>query len=118
MNEIQYYPIEFDDSGSVFIVSNSGTAPSPCVITIIPKVDFLHLVIEGLTESPINFTGLKANQVLVIDGENKTVMVDGQDAFKNYDAWEFPKVQPGINQVIIEQGTQASISIEYNANYI
>lgn len=117
-NDIQYYPIEFDEAGSVFTITNSGTAPSPCVITIIPKVDFLKITIQGLTQEPIIYSGLKTNQTLVIDGEERTVTVDGEDAFVNYNAWEFPKVQPGINQVIIEQGIQASISIEYNANYI
>ena len=57
-NNIQYYPIEFDTTGSIFNVYNNGTAPTPCVVTIIPKVDFLNLVIEGLTETSITFTGL------------------------------------------------------------
>lgn len=118
MDNTQYYPIEFDATGAVFTINNSGTAPSPCVVTVIPKVDFLKLVIEGLTQEPIVFTGLKAKQALVIDGENRTVTVEGEDAFNNYDAWEFPKVQPGINQIVIPQGTQASISIEYSTNYI
>lgn len=118
MNDIQYYPIEFDATGSVFNIYNNGTAPAPCVITIIPKVDFLRLVIEGLTETPITFTGLKTNQVLVIDGETNRVSVDDQDAFADYDAWEFPKLKPGANQITIENGTSATISIEYSANYI
>ena len=118
MNEVQYYPIEFDATGNVFNIYNNGTAPSPCVITIIPKVDFLKLVTRGLTETPITFTGLKTNQVLVIDGEARLVQVDGEDAFTHYDAWEFPKLQPGANQITIENGTSATISIEYSANYI
>lgn len=118
MNEAQYYPIEFDTTGSTFNVYNNGTAPAPCIITIIPKVDFLNLVIEGLTETPITFTGLKTNQTLVIDGEAGLVQVDDKDAFINYDAWEFPKLQPGANQITIQNGTSATISIEYTANYI
>lgn len=116
--EAQYYPIDFDATGAMFSIFNSGTAPTPCVVTIIPKVDFLKLVIEGLTETPITFTGLKTQEVLVIDGENRTVTVDGIDAFSHYDAWEFPKLQPGANQITIVNGTSATISIEYNANYI
>ena len=116
--DTQYYPIEFDQAGSHFSINNNGTAHSPCVITIIPKVDFLKLVIEGLTELPITFTGLKMNQTLVIDGENREITVDGEDAFANYDAWEFPRLQPGINQITIENGIQASIAIEYSACYI
>ena len=113
MEEKQYYPIEFDSTGNVFTVTNSGTAPAPCVITIIPKVDFLKLTIEGLSESPIVFTGLKTNETLVIDAEERTVTVDEQ-----YNAWEFPKLQPGINQITITNGSLATISIEYSANYI
>jgi phage-related protein len=118
MDNAQYYPIEFDTTGSVFNIFNNGTAPAPCVVTIIPKVDFLKLVIKGLTEIPITFTGLKTNQTLVIDAEARSVTVDGEDAFANYDAWEFPKLQPGANQITIENGTSATISIEYSANYI
>ena len=116
--DAQYYPIEFDSAGSTFSIMNHGTAPAPCVITIIPKVDFMRLVIAGLTKSPITFTGLKANQTLIINGENRTVMVDDVDAFANYDAWEFPKLQPGLNNIVIENGIQASIAIEYNTHYI
>lgn len=118
MDTVQYYPIEFDDTGSQFSINNSGTAPAPCVITIIPKVDLLKLVIAGLTEAPITFTGLKMNQTLIINGESREITVDGADAFANYDAWEFPKLQPGINQITIENGVQASIAIEYSACYI
>ena len=118
MDTAQYYPIEFDSNGASFRIRNDGTAPTPCVVTIIPKVDFLKLVIQGLSEAPITFTGLKTNQVLVIDGEQRTVTVDDKDAFAAYDAWEFPKLQPGENQITIENGTSATISIEYSVNYI
>ena len=45
-----YYPIEFDDAESSFIITNNGTAPAPCVITFIPKVDFIRLEIKGLSK--------------------------------------------------------------------
>ena len=38
-----YYPIEFDSAGDNFTIVNNGTAPAPCVITFIPKVDFIRL---------------------------------------------------------------------------
>lgn len=118
MNEAQYYPIEFNSDGNKFTIVNNGTAPAPCILTIIPKVDFLKLEIEGLSETPILFTGLKTNQVLIINAEERTVEVDGQNAFDKYDAWEFPKLQPGVNEITIANGTSASISIEYSARYI
>ena len=113
-----YYPIEFDETGANFAITNNGTAPAPCVITFIPKVDFIRLTIEGLSKDPINVANVKMNQVLVIDGENRKVLLDDKDAFDHYDAWEFPKLQPGQNNIKINNGVQASISIEYNARYI
>lgn len=118
MEGTQYFPIEFDASGSKFIITNNGTAPSPCVITIIPKVDFLKLVIRGLSKTPITFTGLKTNEVLIIDGEARSVSLNNKNVIERYDGWEFPKLMPGINEVEIENGSSASISIEYNACYI
>lgn len=113
-----YYPIEFDDAGSSFVITNNGTAPAPCVITFIPKVDFIRLEIEGLSKEPIIVSNVKMDQVLVIDGENRSVLLDDKEAFDKYDAWEFPKLQPGQNNITIKNGVQASISIEYNARYI
>lgn len=116
--DAQYYPINFDEAGNTFSITNNGTAPAPCVITIIPKVDFLKLEIIGLSELPIVFTGLRMNEALVIDGEKCEITVDGEDAFLHYDAWEFPRLQPGINEITIKNGIQASIAIEYNTCYI
>lgn len=113
-----YYPIEFDNAGSSFVITNNGTAPAPCVITFIPKVDFIRLEIEGLSKEPIIVSNVKMGQVLVIDGENRSVLLDDEEAFDKYDAWEFPKLQPGQNNITIKNGVQASISIEYNARYI
>ena len=112
------FPIEFNATGDSFIVTNNGTAPAPCVITFIPKVDFYRLEIAGLGEQPIAINGVKAKDVVVIDGENRTVSINDIDAFDKYDAWEFPKLQPGSNVVTIKNGVQASISIEYNPRYI
>lgn len=113
-----YYPIEFDETGANFTIVNNGTAPAPCVITFIPKVDFIRLEIEGLSKEPIIVSNVKMDQVLVIDGENRTILLDDKEAFDHYDAWEFPKLQPGQNRITINNGVQASISIEYNARYI
>lgn len=117
MNE-NYYPIEINTAGSSFTITNSGTAPAPCKITIIPKVDFINLTITGLSETPITVSQIKTNDVLVIDGETRQVLVNDVDAFNRYDAWEFPKVQPGVNTVSITNASQATIQIEYNTRYI
>lgn len=111
-----YYPIDFNDGS--FTVVNNGTAPTPVVFTFIPKVDFMMLMIEGLSEEPIRVFNIKANDTLVIDAENRLVTLNDQNYFDKYEAWEFPKLQPGVNEIKIANGTMASIAIEYTARYI
>ena len=90
--EKNYYPIEFDENGSSFVIINNGTAPTPCCITIIPKIDIMNLVIEGLSREPIKVSNVKTKDVLVIDAENRTVSINDISAFDHYDGWEFPKL--------------------------
>lgn len=117
MDNKNYYPIELDSQGA-FTLVNGGTAPSPCCITFIPQVDFMNLTIKGLSKEPIKVTNIKANDTLVIDGENRSITLNDRDYFSNYDAWEFPKLEPGINHVEINNGALASIAIEYTKRYI
>lgn len=112
-----YYPIEFDAESS-FTLTNGGTAPAPCCITIIPKFDFMILTIEGLSNEPIKVKNVKANQVVVIDGENRTITIDNIESFDKYDAWEFPKLQPGVNSIKIPNGGTCDVAIEYTRRYI
>lgn len=117
MNE-NYYPIEINEAESSFTIVNGGTAPAPCKITIIPKVDFMTLTITGLSDAPIEVSRVKTNDILVIDGEARQVLINDKDAFGSYNAWEFPKVQPGVNKVSITNASQATIQIEYDTRYI
>lgn len=112
-----YYPIEFNQEGQ-FIIVNNGTAPSPCIITFVPRVDFSRLVITGLSKEPIVVENINRDQILVIDGQNRQVTLDGNDYFEGYDGWEFPKVLPGSNQVTISNGAMAEVAIEYSLRYI
>lgn len=113
-----YYPIEFDENGSSFTIVNNGTAPTPCVITFIPKVDFIKLTISGLSKEPIEVVNIKMGDVLVINGETRGITINDVNSFSKYNAWEFPKLNPGVNTITINNGAQASLSIEYNARYI
>lgn len=115
MNE-NYYPITFD--GDSFTIINNGTAPAPCKITIIPQIDFVVLTIEGLSDKPIKVSHIQVNDVLVIDGENRIVTINDVPAFNNYDAWEFPKLQPGENHITIVNGAHIQISVEYDTRYL
>ncbi len=113
-----YYPITFDLEGTGFSVTNTGTAPSPCVITIVPRVSLLNVSIEGLSKDPIVISNIAANDIVVIDGENRTFTINDQEAWNKYHGWQFPHVEPGVNEVTISNGTQLEVEIAYNARYI
>lgn len=111
-----YYPIVFEEGS--FTILNSGTAPTPCKITITPKISFVILTIEGVSEKPISVSSLSANDVLVIDGETRQVLINDAPAMDRYNGWEFPKLQPGENVISIVNGNHIDLSIEYSARYL
>lgn len=115
--EANYFPIVIDNQKKSFSIINNGTAAAPCRCTIIPKNDIMLMTIKGLSEDEIQVTRIMAGQALVLDGIDKTVTLGGDEAFDHYDAWEFPKLQPGENIVQISE-TALDISIEYQPRWI
>lgn len=113
-----YYPIVFDGNGTGFSVKNTGTAPAPCVITVIPRVNLVRVMIEGLSKEPIVISNLTANDVVVINGEERTFTINNEPAWEQYDGWQFPRILPGDNSVVVSNGSQMAIEIAYNARYI
>lgn len=114
----KYLPITIGPDGSSFSIINHGTAAAPCRLTIIPKNDLMTITIEGLSEEPIQMEMVQRNQVLIIDGIDRVVTIDGENAFKSYNGWELPKLQPGVNEIKISNADLMTISIEYQARYI
>jgi len=105
-----YLPIEFDSSGD-FTIINNGTAAAPCRLTIVPQNDVMQMEITGLSDEPIRVSRVQRNTILVLDGINRTVTKDDQPAFNDYDAWEFPRLLPGINEISITDAATSSVSI-------
>lgn len=117
-NETIYFPVVFEDDGESFSIINNGTAASPCRVTIVPKNDIMLLTIIGLSEEPIKVTRVQKGNVLIIDGIDKTVTIDGNEIWDQYDAWEFPKLYAGTNNISITNGGTCQISIEYQPRYV
>ena len=117
-NEIVYFPVVFENDGESFSIINNGTAASPCRITIVPQNDIMLLQITGLSQEPIKVTRVQRGNILIIDGSDKVVTVDGVSAFDRYDAWEFPKLSTGTNNIKITSGGSCQISIQYQPRYV
>lgn len=116
-DEATYLPIIIGSDGS-FTITNSGTAAAACRITIVPRNDIMRLEIEGLSKEKIVMTRIRAGQLLVIDGIDRVVTLDGENAFEDYDAWELPRLQPGVNNIKITNADTMALSIEYQPRYI
>ena len=114
---MNYFPITINNESS-FSITNTGTAPTPCKLTIIPKIDILTLTITGLSAEPIVLRNIYYNSVVIIDGETGLFTINDVANYNNYDAWEFPKLQPGINNITITNASQCEISIEFEPRYI
>jgi phage-related protein len=56
--------------------------------------------------------------MLTINGLEGSVLVNGEDAADSFHGWEMPKLQPGVNQVSINNANILSLSVEYSPNYI
>jgi phage-related protein len=69
------------------------------------------MTITGLSEEPIKMNRVQRGDVLIIDGIDNVITIDGNDAFSQYDAWEFPKLYPGTNNIRITNGGTCSVSI-------
>lgn len=117
INNKTYLPIVFSSDNS-FSIINNGTAAAPCRLTVIPQNDVMLMTIIGLSDEPIKMNQVKSKQILVIDGIDRTVTLDGVEAFDKYDAWEFPRLLPGTNDITITDSKTATVSIEYQPRYI
>lgn len=113
-----YYPISLNEQGSGFSVVNTGTAPAPCVLTIIPRVNQLSISVSGLSEEPFTITNVNANDIIVVDGEKREVLINNELAWDHFEGWSFPRLEPGTNEVTITNASMFAIEIAFSARYI
>lgn len=114
-----YYPIEIKSGHTSFTVHNGGTAAALCRLRFTPINDALTMTITGLSEEDIVMTRIMAGDLVIIDGINKTVSINGTEAFDHFEGWEFPKLQPGDNTITMTAADEMTvIEIEFQPNYI
>lgn len=129
MENKNYYPIIMNEDGNGFSVINAGTAQTPCYIKIIPKIN-LHIKIEGLTHNPIHIGPENENlphhitnayTPIIIDGETGTITIGDLSpvaSLEYYEGYELPRLQPGVNQVKLQNASLCDIEIGFDLRYV
>lgn len=88
-----------------FTVLCQSTIPTECRLSVTPNSAASSCTVYGIT-----ITNLTAGTPVVIDGMNKTVTQAGINKFLDTDLLEFPRLQPGINQIPFSGDIQVSAS--------
>ena len=116
----EYECIEFEKekivstSNKTVTFTVGGNTEAPCILELTPSTDLINITITGLSDDPIIVKNLKGNKTLIIDSEEGEVELAGANHYKDFDAWEFPKVKAGSNTVTINQAS-VTLKIKYKA---
>ena len=115
--EPNYYPIEPQEDGS-FSVLYTGTAPTPVIIKIVPKVAIDNLKITGLSRVPMKITAsIAAGSILIINGETCQITIDDVNYLNTFEG-TLPKLEPGTNIVNIPELASLGIELRYKVRYV
>lgn len=98
----------FASSGALKV---AGNLPADCIVSITPNVNMGSVSIMGVT-----LKNLSAGLVVVIDGISKMVLEGARNKFGDTDLVEFPKLQPGINEITVPG--DVTIEIKYYPLYL
>lgn len=93
-----------------------GNSAVPCVIKIVPEMGYtsLDMTINDKTFKVKNV--LSSVLTLVIDSVQGTILQDDENKIEDYEAWEFPYLQPGKN--IIKINGTPTVTITYNGRWM
>lgn len=94
-----------------------GTQITPAIVEITPTTALADITIEGLADDPIVIKNLTANKTVILDGELQKVTVDGVNKYGDTDMWDFPRLNPGTNTIIVNKNN-CDIKIKYKPRYI
>ncbi|WP_305153897.1 phage tail domain-containing protein [uncultured Clostridium sp.] len=100
-----------------FTLNNNGTDITPVIVEITPNLNMGELEIVGLSDSPILIKNLAQNKKIIIDGEEQLITIDGSNAFEKYDAWEYPRLLPGVNKITLSK-KNLNLNIIYKERFI
>lgn len=94
-----------------------GNSETPVIVEVIPSIDLIDLTITGLAEDPTILKNLKAAKKIIVNSEEGTITVDGVNKFGDTDLWEFPRLKPGANTIIVNRNN-VDINIKYKPRWV
>ena len=97
---------------------SAAAAETPCIIEITPTQSISSLTFEGFTDKPFTVKNIVSGQKVVINGETNSILMNGQNGFKNFDGWSFPSLIPGANSLKVSSTLGYSMVVKYKARYI
>ncbi len=99
-------------SGTRHEIFCTGNLPSRCVVTVTPTANLasLTLTFSGKEDNSVTVNNLKANQKFVIDGTACTVTLNGVNHFQNTNLIDFPRLDPGVNTLLLSGSVPVSVS--------
>ncbi|MDM0974702.1 phage tail protein [Clostridium perfringens] len=106
--------IKKEDSKNIKVRGNLKTH---AIVEITPSIDLIDLVINGLANDPIIIKNLHANKKIIIDGKEGTVTEECINKFKDTDLWEFPFLNPGVNNITLSKNS-CDVVIKYEPRYL
>ncbi|MGL5479400.1 MAG: phage distal tail protein [Clostridium sp.] len=99
------------------IINTEGTMNSPCIIEINPDIDMIDLSLDGFVGGRIRIKSLSKNKTITIDGVNGTITEEGVSKFKDCDLWQFPKIHPGENEIILDKNS-CEVVLKFSPRYL
>lgn len=106
---------QFEAGSKVYSFEYEGNEETPCIIEITPTIGMTRLSIKVTTDDIITMYALEADKTIIID--DKSVTVDGVNKFNDVEMWEFPKVYPGTNKIVLGN-TKCNVKVKYNPRFI
>ena len=96
-------------------VSNPGTLPTPCVLTITPTQAAGQITVSGFYTGDIKVTNVTSGKAIVINGETGVITEGG--SLKEYDFWKLPAVKPGSSTLTVSSSF-ATVSVSFKPRYM
>lgn len=89
-----------------------GNTKTPCTYEIRPTTSIIDLEINGIKVHTVPI-----NSILIIDGEQCLITLNGANKFMDTELDEFPYLYPGVNTININN-TNCEVKIKYKPRFV